>query len=52
LELAGNSKLGQGEKNVHAKERDKASKRVREGMLEKQKQRREKLKQEVDFLFV
>ncbi|KAH9179892.1 hypothetical protein EDB89DRAFT_527592 [Lactarius sanguifluus] len=46
LELAGSSKLGQGEKTVRAKERDKASKRVREGMLEKQKQRREKLVQE------
>lgn len=52
LELAGSSKLGQGEKIVRAKERDKASKRIREGMLEKQKQRREKLLQEVDFLFV
>jgi hypothetical protein len=47
LELAGNSKLGQGEKMVRAQERDKASKRVREGLLEKQKQRREKLIQEV-----
>ncbi|KAH8999294.1 hypothetical protein EDB92DRAFT_1833452 [Lactarius akahatsu] len=46
LELAGTSKLGQGEKTVRAKERDKASKRVREGMVEKQKQRREKLVQE------
>ncbi|KAI9448219.1 hypothetical protein H4582DRAFT_2107582 [Lactarius indigo] len=46
LELAGSSKLGQGEKTMRAKERDKASKRVREGMLEKQKQRREKLVQE------
>ena len=47
LELAGNSKLGQGEKAVRAQERDKASKRVREGLLEKQKQRREKMIQEV-----
>ena len=47
LELAGNSKLGQGEKVVRAQERDKASKRVREGLLEKQKQRREKMIQEV-----
>ena len=47
LELAGNSKLGQGEKSVRAQERDKASKRVREGLLEKQKQRREKMIQEV-----
>jgi hypothetical protein len=47
LELAGNSKLGLGEKVVRAQERDKASKRVREGLLEKQKQRREKMIQEV-----
>src|SRR6267154_4850909 len=47
LELAGNSKLGQGEKVVRTQERDKASKRVREGLLEKQKQRREKMIQEV-----
>jgi hypothetical protein len=40
LELAGSSKLGQGEKTVRAKEHNKASKRVREGILEKQKQRR------------
>ena len=50
MELSGNSKLGQGEKTVRAQERDKASKRVREGMLEKQKQRREKLVQEVTAL--
>jgi hypothetical protein len=47
LELAGNSKLGRGEKMVRAQERDKAAKRVREGLLEKQKQRREKMIQEV-----
>ncbi len=47
LELAGSSKLGQGEKVVRAQERDNASKRVREGLLEKQKQRREKMIQEV-----
>jgi len=46
LELSGSSKLGQGEKIVRAQERDKASKRVREGLLEKQKQRRETLVQE------
>jgi hypothetical protein len=48
LELGGSSKLGQGEKIVRAQERNKASKRVREGILEKQKQRREKLVQEVN----
>ncbi|KAI0269165.1 hypothetical protein BC834DRAFT_820024, partial [Gloeopeniophorella convolvens] len=46
MELAGSSKLGQGEKRVRAKERNKASKKVREGMLEKQSQRREKSLQE------
>ncbi|KAI0307342.1 hypothetical protein B0F90DRAFT_1807964 [Multifurca ochricompacta] len=39
-------RLGQGEKIVRAKERDKASKRVREGILEKQKEKREKFVQE------
>ena len=48
MELAGNSKLGHGEKVVRARERDKASKRVREGLLEKQKQKREKMIQEVN----
>ena len=52
LELSGGSKLGRGEKMVRAQERDKASKRVREGLLDKQKQRREKLVQEVIVLFV
>lgn len=50
MELSGSSKLGRGEKVVRAQERDKASKRVREGLLEKQKQRREKLVQEVIVL--
>lgn len=49
LELSGSSKIGQGEKMVRAQERDKASKRVREGLLDKQRQRREKLVQEVLF---
>ena len=50
LELSGSSKIGQGEKLVRAQERGKASKRVREGLLDKQKQRREKLVQEVNIL--
>ena len=50
LELSGSSKIGQGEKMVRAQERDKASKRVREGLLDKQTQRREKLVQEVNVL--
>lgn len=52
LELSMSSKLGQGEKMVRAQERDKASKRVRDGLLDKQKQRREKLVQEVSVLNV
>jgi hypothetical protein len=52
LELSGSSKLGQGEKMVRAQERDKASKRVRDGLLDKQKQRRERLVQEVIVLNV
>ncbi|KAI0069090.1 hypothetical protein BV25DRAFT_1925886 [Artomyces pyxidatus] len=46
LELAGSAKLGKGEKAVRAKERDKAAKRVRDGMLEKQTERRHKQVQE------
>ena len=39
LELAGDSKLGKGESNVRQDERKKASKRVRDGMTVKQKER-------------
>jgi hypothetical protein len=39
LELSGAAKLGKGEKSVRDKERNKASKRVREGIIEKQKER-------------
>ncbi|KAJ7937133.1 hypothetical protein B0H13DRAFT_1944365 [Mycena leptocephala] len=39
LELTGQAKLGKGEKSVRDGERNKAAKRVREGMLEKQKER-------------
>ena len=39
LELAGNAKLGKGEKLVREAERNKASKRVREGLQSKQQQR-------------
>ncbi|KAI0035668.1 component of IIS longevity pathway SMK-1-domain-containing protein [Vararia minispora EC-137] len=42
LELAGGAKLGSGEKMVRSKERDKAAKRVREGIEEKQTERRVK----------
>ncbi|CAK5275564.1 unnamed protein product [Mycena citricolor] len=39
LELSGQAKLGKGEKSVRQGERNKASKRVREGLLSKQKER-------------
>ncbi|KAF5387827.1 hypothetical protein D9615_000337 [Tricholomella constricta] len=39
LELSGAARLGKGEKAVREKERNKASKRVREGLFEKKKQR-------------
>ncbi|THH17947.1 hypothetical protein EW146_g2943 [Bondarzewia mesenterica] len=42
VELAGGAQLGKGEKLVRAKERNKAAKRVRDGMLEKQAERQEK----------
>ncbi|KAJ7591141.1 hypothetical protein C8J56DRAFT_1135900 [Mycena floridula] len=40
LELSGNAKLGRGESSVRVGERNKASKRVREGLLEKEQQRK------------
>jgi len=39
LEVSGNAKLGKGEHLVRETERNKASKRVREGLLAKEKQR-------------
>ncbi|KAF8076300.1 hypothetical protein FPV67DRAFT_1407592 [Lyophyllum atratum] len=50
LELSGVAKLGKGEKSVREKERNKASKRVREGLLEKQKERaRQELEEAKDL---
>ena len=49
-ELAGASKLGRGEKNVRLAERNKASKRVREGMQGKQKEREHQRLEEVSSL--
>jgi len=42
LEAAGKSKLGKGESQVRIAERNKAAKRVREGMVAKQKERNQK----------
>ncbi|KAJ3785089.1 hypothetical protein GGU10DRAFT_269974 [Lentinula aff. detonsa] len=40
VELTGNAKLGRGERLVRTAEHNKASKRVREGLVQKQKERR------------
>jgi hypothetical protein len=45
LEVAGKARFGKGEKSVRDAERNKASKRVREGISEK---RQEKAKQELE----
>ena len=47
LEAAGQVKLGKGETVVRAKERNKAAKHVRDGLIAKQKQRNEKTLEEV-----
>lgn len=52
LEIAGGSKLGKGEKLVREAERNKAAKRVREGLLEKKREREVKELEEVNSLAV
>jgi len=47
LELSGDAKLGKGQKSVTEMERNKASKRVRHGLIEKQKARVEQKLEEV-----
>lgn len=47
LEAAGQVKLGKGENVVRAKERNKAAKHVRDGLVAKQKERKEKALEEV-----
>lgn len=47
LELSGGSKLGKGERAVRETERNKAAKRVREGLLDKKKERERKELEEV-----
>lgn len=42
LEAAGKAKLGKGETAVRAKERNKAAKHVRDGLVAKQKERGQK----------
>lgn len=47
LELSGVAKLGKGENSVRAMERNRASKRVRDGLKDKQKQRARQRLEEV-----
>ena len=47
LEAAGKAKLGKGEAIVRQSERNRAAKRVRDGLMEKQKERHEKKVEEV-----
>jgi hypothetical protein len=47
LELSGATKLGKGEQVVREKERNKATKRVREGIMEKEKKREKQQLEEV-----
>jgi hypothetical protein len=49
LELSGAAKLGKGQKYVVEKERKKAAKRVRDGLIEKQKARVKQELEEVSF---
>lgn len=49
VELTGDVKLGRGERSVRLAEHNKASKRVREGLMQKQKERRAAQLQEVCF---
>lgn len=49
MELAGSSHLGKGERAEREAERNKAAKRVREGMLVKQSQREKQQLEEVCF---
>jgi len=48
LELAGGAKLGKGERLVRDAEKNKAAKRVREGISSKQKERRVQELEEVN----
>ena len=47
LEAAGQAKLGKGETSVRAKERNKAAKHIRDGLVAKQKERTQKQLEEV-----
>lgn len=47
VELAGGARLGKGEKLVREKERNRAAKHIRDGMADKQAQRRDKQLSEV-----
>lgn len=49
LELSGGARLGKGERYIVEKERKKAAKHVREGLLEKQKAREKQELEEVSI---
>ena len=51
MELSGAAKLGKGQKHVVEKERNKAAKRVRDGLIEKQKARAKQELEEVSLGF-
>lgn len=49
LELAGEAKLGKGESAFRQEQRNKAAKRIRDGLIRKQKDREQKTLEEVLF---
>ena len=51
VEVAGHAKLGKGESAVRTKERNKNAKRIRDGLLSKQKERSQKELEEVSLVF-
>ena len=50
MEIAGHAKLGKGESAVRNKERNKNAKRIRDGLLSKQKARSQKELEEVSVI--
>ena len=49
LELAGEAKLGKGESSFRQEQRNKAAKRIRDGLIRKQKEQEQKTLEEVLF---
>lgn len=50
MEAAGRAKLGKGETAVRVKERNKNAKHIRDGLLAKQKERKQKELEEVSLV--